>query len=277
MYTSITLRGDDGRPGIAYLAHVTDGSGTRAEVRFAASQVPVPTQASDWMTWVVDTGTVPDGSDDVYPLPGGLGLFIDVSRDPNTQAPVVVYYDRALGELKMSKFDTGTGEFATPVILAGTADDSGWSPSVVVDTGGVTHVAYVDTTADSLDIVTDQANAIPTTIDNGYRIVGESVDGYPKPTFDFVGDDAKLILTPSGYYVSYQDATTQELMLAHQKMDGTWSHQSIAGATTPWPGGYGFFASAAQTATQIVMSTWVIDLPTGENWVEVFRQQPVVE
>ncbi len=279
MYTALTLRTDDGRPGVAYLAHVNDGTGVHAEVRFAAAQVPIPTQTSDWLFWVVDTAPVPavGSGGDIYPLPGGLGLFVDVSRDPNTQAPVVAYYDRANGDLKVSKFDTNAGQFATPVVLAGTTDDSGWSPSVVVDAQSVIHVAYVDATKDDLTIITDQANASPTVIDDGYRVVGQSIDGLPKPTFDFVGDDAKLLNTPSGYYVAYQDATTQELLLAHQTADGTWSHVSIAGATDPWPGAYGFFASAAQTASEIVMSSWVIDQPTGENWVEVFRQAPLTQ
>src|SRR5262249_26273649 len=151
-------RSDDGRPGIAYLAHVADGTGEHAEVRFAAAQVPIPTQASDWMTWVVDTGDVPamdPQHPDPYPLPGGLGLFISSARDPRDQSPVVLYYDRANGDLKMAKFDVAAGQFAAPTILAGTADDAGWSPSLVVDSAGVVNAVYVDASQDDLDFVTD--------------------------------------------------------------------------------------------------------------------------
>ena len=279
MYTSLSLRSDDGRPGVAYLAHVNDANGLRAEVRFAAAQVVQPMSGSDWQTWVVDTAPVPAaGSGDPFPLPEGLGLFADVSRDPTTQAPVVAYYDRSNGELKMSKFDIASGQFATPEVLAGSADDNGWSPSVIVDAAGVTHVAYVDATKNNLNIVTDQANATPLVVDDGYRIVGQTVDGLPEPTFDFVGQNAKLLDTPTGEYISYQDATTQELLLAHQQMDGTWMHMSIAGATMPWPGAYGFFASGAMAPDgSIVLSSWVIDQPDGENWVEVFRQPALLQ
>jgi hypothetical protein len=277
MYTSITLRSDDGRPGVAYLAHVRDSNGEHAEVRFASAQVAHPTQASDWQTWVVDTGDVPDGSGDPYPLPGGLGLFISAARDPSTQAPIIAYYDRANGELKVSTFDVTAGQFGVPVVLAGTADDAGWSPSIAVDATGVVNVAYVDATSDDLDLVNAGSAGSNQIVDDGYRIVGTTVDGLPKPTFDFVGDDATLVMvggmTP---LIAYQDATTQELLLAHKSSNGTWLHDSIAGATMPWPGAYGFFASAALTPQQIVMSSWVIDQPNNDNWVEVFMEDTSV-
>src|SRR5205823_6022901 len=142
---------DDGRPGVAYLAHVGVAGAEHAEVRFAASQVAVPTQASDWQTWVVDTGDVPvmdPNNPDPYPLPGGLGLFVSASRDPRNQAPVVLYYDRPNGDLKMAKFDATAGQFAAPTVLAGTTDDAGWSPSLVVDGSGVVNAVYVDATKD---------------------------------------------------------------------------------------------------------------------------------
>jgi hypothetical protein len=47
---------------------------------------------------------------------------------------------------------------------------------------------------------------------------------------------------------------------------------SIAGADAR-PGGYGFFAAGALGKTQLVMSTWVVNLPTEDpadaSWVEV--------
>ena len=77
--------------------------------------------------------------------------------------------------------------------------------------------------------------------------------------------------------VVYQDATTQEMLLAHRDTDGTWKRDPIAGATMPWPGAYGFFASAALTATDVVMSTWVINQPEDDNWVEVFTRPTVIQ
>lgn len=279
MYTSLTLRGDDGRPGIAYLAHVTDENGSHAEVRFASAQVAHPAAAADWQTLVVDTAALPPVDPDnpsIYPLPEGLGLFIDSARLPN-QAPVVTYYDRANGDLKVARFDVAAGKFAAPVVLDGSGGfDAGWSPSIAVDAQGVVHVAYVGATADDLKYATDAAGARPEVIDDGLRFNGTTVDGLDKPELHFVGDDASIVLTAAGPVVAYQDATTQELLVARKGSDGKWMHTSIAGATDPWPGGYGFFAASAVAGSQLVMSSWVINLPRTEvsnsNWVEVFTQ-----
>jgi hypothetical protein len=281
MYTSLTLRSDDGRPGIAYLAHVMDDATGHAEVRFASAQAANPGAAADWQTWVVDRAPLPvidPAMPAIYPLPDGLGLFVDSARLPN-QAPVVAYYDRALGDLKVAKFNAPSGEFAAAKVLDGSNGlDAGWSPSIAIDAEGVVHVAYVGTTADDLKYLTDAANAVPEVVDDGYRVVGTTVDGLPRPEFHLVGDDAGLVLPPGGGdpLVVYQDATTQELLLAQKHMDGTWTHESIAGATDPWPGGYGFYAAAALGKGMLVMSTWVVNLPASDyadsGWVEVFTR-----
>ncbi|HEX7839530.1 MAG TPA: hypothetical protein VF469_18775 [Kofleriaceae bacterium] len=280
MYTSLTVRSDDGRPGIAYLAHVADGAGRRAEVRFASAQTPHPTTAADWQFWVVDTGPLPPDDPTnpaMFPLPDGLGLFIDSARLPN-QAPVVAYYDRGSGDLKLARFNPQAGQFARAQVLDGSGGvDAGWSPSVAVDAQGVACVAYVGTSADDLKFVTDAPGAVPEVIDDGYRIDGQTVDGLPRPVFHFVGNDAGLMLPPGGLpMVVYQDATTQELLLGQKQDNGKWTHVSIAGATQPWPGAYGFYAAGAVGNGRVVMSSWVVDLPAGsdanKSWVEVFTR-----
>jgi hypothetical protein len=284
MYTSLSLRSDNGHPGVAYLAHVSDvQNGPRAEVRFASAQSAVPAAAGDWMTWVVDTAPLPPvdpNNPNIYPLPEGLGLFVDLARMPD-QSPVVVYYDRSNGDLKEAKFNTTTGQFGAAVVLDGSGNgvDAGWSPSVAVDSTGVVHVAYVGATDDDLKYITDASGAVAEVVDDGRRIVGVTVDGLPKPEYHFVGDDASLVLANNGTLpmIAYQDATTQELLLATKQQDGTWTHNSIAGATDPWPGAYGFFAADAVTAQDIVMSTWVIDAPTDDNWVEVFKRPTSIQ
>ncbi len=282
MYTALSARTDDGRPGVAYLAHIADANGRRAEVRFAAAQTVHPTSSADWMKFEVDRAPLPEEdpeSPNIYPLPEGLGLFVDVARMPD-QSPAVVYYDRSAGELKLSKFDNATGAFADPVVLDGAGDiDAGWSPSVGVDPSGVVHVAYVDATRDDLVYITDAAGAQKELVDDGLRIVGTTVDGLPKPEYHFVGDDASLVLASAGQLpmIAYQDATTQELMLATRQQDGTWQRVSLAGHTDPWPGGYGFFASDTLLGPDLVISNWVIDQPADENWVEVFRRQVAIE
>jgi hypothetical protein len=110
-------------------------------------------------------------------------------------------------------------------------------------------------------------------IDDGYRVVGQTVDGLPKPEFHILADASLALPAGVGPVVAYQDGTTQELLLASRNSStGKWSHVSIAGATDPWPGAYGFFASTALSGTDVVMSSWVIDQPTDDNWVEIFAK-----
>ncbi len=273
MYTSMTLRSDDGKPGIAYLAHVVDSSSERAEVRYAQATTASPAGPGDWQTFVLDMAPLPDNPDEIYPLPGGLGLFVDSARDPRNGAPVVVYYDRANGDLKIARFNPMTSTWGAARVLDGSGTDAGWSPTVTVDTNGVAHIAYVSATGDDLKYTTDATSAPKEIVDDGYRIVGISVDGLPKPEFHFVGDDATILVPAGGQpMVTYQDATTHELLLAQRGTDGKWVRSSVAGNTDPWPGAYGFFASSVLSGTDLVMSTWVIHQPDNDNWVEVISR-----
>lgn len=278
MYASLTLRSDDGRPGIAYLAHIKDARGTHAEVRFVSAQSPHPTAAADWQSWTVDTAPLPAAdanNPEVYPLPAGLGLFIDAARLPD-ETPVVAYYDRSNGDLELAKLDVKTGQFAARRLDGSGNVDAGWTPSIAVSGDAVVHVAYVGRTADDLKLTSDVASATPEIIDDGYRSAGTTADGLDKPEFHLVGDDANLLIGPTGALVVYQDATTQELLLAQKTSSGAWERTSIAGGKAPWAGGYGFYASAAVGPTQLVMSTFAVNLSAdtdaGMTWVEVFTR-----
>lgn len=279
MYTSLSIRGDNGHAGVAYLAHVTDGAGEHAEVRYAEAKTTQPMGPADWDHYVVDTAPVPvadPAHPNVYPLPEGLGLFITSARDPRDHSPVVAYYDRTAGELKVAKWNSTANQFGVPVVLdGGSGVDDGWNPSIQIDAQGVVHAAYVDATSDQLRYLTEGKPS--EIVDDGYRIVGMSVDGYPKPEFHQVADAGLVLPGGVGPLVVYQDATTQELLLAQRQVNGMWTHISVAGATSPWPGAYGFFASAALQPNNVVLSTWVIDQPTGDNWVEVFSKPTLIQ
>jgi hypothetical protein len=277
MYTSLTLRSDNGRPGVAYLAHVNGPGGVRAEVRYAAAQTNTPTGPGDWQVWVVDTSIVPvtdEAHPNFYPLPKGLGLFIDSARSPANQAPVVAYYDRSAGQLKISRFNPTTSTFGAPIVLDGSRGvDVGWSPSLQIDEDGKAHVAYVSATTNDLKYVVE--GGTPEIIDDGYRVGGLTVDGLPKPELHFVGDDVNLIVrTNQDPVVVYQDATTQELLFAQRHPLG-WERTSLAGGTEKqkWPGAYGFFAATALNDPDLIITSWVINQPINENWVEVFSQE----
>ena len=270
LYTAITL-GADGKPGIAYYAKVSQGGGiVTAEVRFAAASSTAPASASDWAVSTIDSMTLPPADPahpDVYPLPSGIGLFIEAARDAMGN-PVVAYYDRQNGDLKVARW-SGTA-FQAPTVMAGANADSGWYPAVAVDAAGTVHVAYQGADHDDVFYKNSMANT-QELVDDGYRIVGTTPDGLPKPEYHFVGSDTQLILTGAGPLVIYQDATSHELLAADKSgAMGAWRPATLAGAEDPFAGAYGFFASAALGNNNVVISTWVVDQQHGDNWVEIF-------
>lgn len=279
MYTSITVRADDGRPGIAYLAEVSDGAAPRTEVRYAAADTATPTGPESWNVWVVDSIALPPpdpANPDPLPLPNGVGLFIETARLADG-SPVVVYYDRINGDLKLARFDAVSAVFSAPVVLdGGDGYDVGWYPSVGVDTNDTLHITYVSATHDDL-LYINTADSLPEVVDDGYRIVGTTDDGLPKPEFHFVGDDSAVVMTTQGPVIAYQDATTHELLFAQRNTNGLWEHETVAGGEDPFAGGYGFYVSAQPDSDEVVMSTWVISQPSNEVWVEIFRKLVVIE
>jgi hypothetical protein len=239
--------------------------------------------AADWIIKVVDTAPVPPVTPDdpnIYPLPGGLGLFVDSARLPN-QAPVVVYYDRSTAALKMGTFNPTTERFDVVTVDGGAGNDAGWSPSIAVDAVGKIHLAYVGAARDDLEYRKVSIPATPPEIvDDGYRIDGETPDGLPRPTLHFVGDDASLIISLGGVpVVTYQDSTSHELLIARRAENGEWKRTSVAGgeaAGERFIGAYGFFAASAATSSTLHLVNWVLDPAADEQWVEVF-ERPVIE
>ena len=274
-YSSIAMR-SDGRPGVAYFAHIDDGAGARTELRFAEATTPDPASAGDWVITVADSAMVPEGAaDDPLPIPMGVGLFVYAVR-LSDGSPVLVYYDRIGGDLKMVRWDGAAGAFAAPEILDGDGVDVGWYPGVAVDSSDQLHVSYVSASNDDL-LYLNTADRVPELVDDGYRLVGTTEDGLPKPEFHFVGDDSTLALTAGGPYIAYQDATSHELLLAHKDGDGNWQHETIVGNEDPFAGGYGFYISGKPVEGDLVMSTWVVDQPNSDSWVEILRETISVE
>ncbi len=272
-YTSLTVRKDDNRPGIAYLAETSQGGGiVIAEVRYAQAMVAQPKLPTDWTTTVLDTMTLPardPNAPDPYPLPAGIGLFVEAALDAANN-PSVVYYDRQRGDLKLVRYDAGTNRFAAPKVLAGQTTDEGWYPSVAIDPAGVAQIAYQAADHDDVKYISTAAMAQAEMVDDGYRLVGTTADGLPKPEFHFVGSDTQIVTTPAGPMIIYQDATSHELLVA-TKVANAWQHDAIAGDEDPFVGAYGFYASAAASPSEAIVSSWVIDQPHGDNWIEIFR------
>ncbi len=272
LYTAITVRKDDGRPGIAYMATVSQGGGiVTAEVRYAQANVAQPQSSSDWTVTVLDMMTLPaadPNAPDIYPLPGGVGLFVESALD-DMNNPAVVYYDRQNGDLKLVRWDAMNSRFGAPVVAAGANADDGWYPSIAFDATGNAHLAFQGADHDDV-FYRDMAATSKEMVDDGYRIVGTTEDGLPKPEYHFVGSDTQIIWTPVTPYVIYQDSTTHELLAASRNA-GMWRPEAMAGAEATFAGAYGFHAAAALGANDIAVSTWVIHQALNDNWVEVFR------
>ncbi|MEM9490012.1 MAG: hypothetical protein AAGC55_12770, partial [Myxococcota bacterium] len=266
-YSSITIGPNNGRPGIAYFAQVSDDSGElRTEVRFASAQVVEPDGPEDWLLYVIDQVAVDGDSADPLTIPVGTGLFIDSVR-MSDETPAVVYYDRVAGDLKLARFNIGAGGFNPPELLdGGDGSDVGWYPSIAIAEDDTIHVSYVSASNSDL-LYINTADNIPEVIDDGYRVVGTTSDGLPIPEFHRVGDDSSLVLTPSGPVVAYQDATTHELLYATRSGDGGWEFIALAGDESEFVGAYGFYVSAAFDGSQVVVSSWVIDSPQSRAWV----------
>ncbi|HWM85585.1 MAG TPA: hypothetical protein VNO33_07100, partial [Kofleriaceae bacterium] len=273
-YSAIAMRAD-GVPGVAYFAHVADAKGERTELRFAEASSPDPTGEADWTVTVVDSAAVPEPGGDPLPIPMGVGLFVNAAR-LSDGSPVLVYYDRVNGDLKLARFDATAGSF-TLEVLDGDGVDVGWYPAVAVDPAtDVVHVSYVSASNNDLHYV-NTADRVVEVIDDGYRIAGETDGGLPIPEFHFVGDDSGLVLGPAGPIVAYQDATSHELLVAERDPAAGWTRETVAGDEDPFAGGYGFYISAKLAGDQLVLSTWVIDQPNETAWVEILREAPPVE
>jgi hypothetical protein len=279
-YSSISVNPIDGRPAIAYFAQIADGAGmVRTEVRYASAQTTTPGAAADWSIWVVDAVDVPapgpDDAPDIYPIPEGTGLFITTAR-VSDGSPVVVYYNRMDGDLMLARFDTVAGAFMAPEIIDGAGVDVGWYPSVAVDATDELHFSYVSATNDDL-LYINTIDRVPEIVDDGYRIVGTTDDGLPKPEFHFVGDDSSIVMTQVGPVITYQDATSHELLVSQRNSSGLWEFTTLAGAEDPFAGGYGFYAASVFDGDQVVVSNWVINQPANDVWVEIFRRTIAIE
>jgi hypothetical protein len=183
---------------------------------------------------------------------------------------VVVYYDRVNGDLKAAR-GNAEGGFDPPQVLDGAEVDAGWYPGVAVDASDQLHVSYVSASNHDLLYVNTTDGAVEL-IDDGYREAGETEDGVPVPDYHFVGDDSGVVLDANGRpVVAYQDATSHELLVARKDEAGAWTRETLAGDEDPFAGGYGFYISAAMADGEMVLSTWVVDQPTEQAWVEILR------
>ncbi len=272
-YTTISVD-DSGRPGVGYLAIVKDGAASRSEVRWAQARTTSPASEADWTITVVESRAAPPDPfmGMLNDIPFVNGVFINSTRTAAGH-PVLVYYDRPNGNLKLAEWDAGASRFKAPVVIDGNQPnvDVGLYPSVAASPDGKLHVAYVDAGRDNLLAIT-YPGGNPEVVDDGLRYDGTTEDGLPRPVFHFVGDNSQIVATASSRAVVYQDATAHELIMATENVRGGWARTKMAGSETPYKGSYGFFASCALTGEDVVMSTFALNQTTYEAWIELFKE-----
>lgn len=266
LYTAISIDPANGRPAIAYLAQISNGLGdVTAELRFASAATNAPASAADWSTTVVDAISMQFPEADPYPLADGLGLWSTLVRD-SSGAPHILYYDRVNGDLLLVS-DTGNG-FGAPTNVD-TAGDVGRYSSAAFDANDQLHIAYQSFSGNDL-LYKNVTTGLREVVDTGYRVVGTTEDGLPKPELHFVGNDTQLVMTADGPAVVHQDSTSQELVLARRTSNG-WTTEILAGNAEPYAGAYGFFAAAAAFGDEIIAGSYVIFQAENDQWVELHR------
>ena len=288
-FAALALR-SDGAPAIAYSAVSESGGAWTGELRYAESDRPDPQGASDWKVTIADEApmTTPDAKTP-EDLPNAVGIMPALVR-LQSGAPVIAYYDRPRGNLKLVRWDATLARFAAPVILDGEADGEdtgnvGQYPSLAVEGDGTAHVAYIDMGRDyghRLLYVTAHPGAAPGTpevVDDGYRSPDPDTDPMGSPVFHFVGDSSAIVLISGTPVIAYQDSTALELRVGQRKSDGTWQLAVVAGDEDPFAGAYGFYARMIPDGSNVVISTYVMDQKAdpARYFVELFWRQVSVE
>jgi hypothetical protein len=164
--------------------------------------------------------------------PEVVGNYVSISPDPKGTIGIA-YYDRIHGNLGVASHSSGAwvSKIVDGADAAGNdTGDVGIGASLFIDTSNDWHLAYVDGLAESLRYVKLTGGAsvgAPEIIDDGLGIGGVPfADGQ-----HLVGDDANLVVTPSGEVrVSFQDATAGKLHYAVGSLAAgkhTWAVQAI--------------------------------------------------
>jgi hypothetical protein len=193
----------------------------------------------------------------VADIPNGLGLWVKTVRD-SFGRPVLVYYDRANGDLKRAMV-VGAGTWSVKAI--DTENDVGQFPSALIDAADNLHVAYNDVTRGRLvylkTTLSDSATPTREVVDDGKN----NTDGPHK-----VGAETQLALdTAAQLHVLYQDQRVSALFHATKTSGATtWS---IAPLRSDPKAGYGFFTRLVSTASGFTYVDYRydrLDTPTGE-------------
>lgn len=200
-----------------------------------------------------DTACVGGACVDIIPLPEavdlpeGTGLFASAGRLPDG-APVVAFYDRTTGDLRLAYRDAAGAWQLAPLDAAPETDRGQWA-SLAVGADGTVHVAYQDALGDRMMHVTWSGGVAgaPEVVDDGLRDPDR-----PHP----VGASAALVVdAQGGLAVAYQDEATSDLLFARRDASGAWTRADLMAGDE----GFGFFVAAAVDGATVWVSNYVYD------------------
>jgi hypothetical protein len=240
--------------GIAYVVSgIPDGDEFLYELRWAEAQV-AGTGALSWTIEVLDRVRVPEpASDDLNNVPRGVGLFASMRWFLDGR-PVITYYHREAGELRMAL--RGSGGWRITTLDGGGGADVGRWTSVLGAFDGTVHVAYQDAGRGELRYVSyvDGLIGPVEVVDDGRR-----EDGRRHP----VGASAGLVIDRAGQLtIVYQDSFTAHTVAARRSEAGDWVPESVFTGEV----GSGFFVSVDRADRSIWVSSYSYDhtfLPPG--------------
>jgi MYXO-CTERM domain-containing protein len=177
----------------------------------------------------------------VEDLVPAVGLYVSLAVNP-AGGLGLVYYDRTAGNVRGVRFDGAA--WSAPFLIDGYAlgdpavGDSGMSADLTIDAGGVWHLTYVDGAEETLRyarVQPDGTVASREVVDDGSTTDGTTrhEDGR-----HIVGDDASIAVLEGGAIrIAYQDATSQDLVIAARAAEGgpwTIARLDTEGSTGYW-------------------------------------------
>ncbi len=291
-FNKISIRATDGAPGVAYMVNnIPVNSNLQSEVRFAQARVAVPTSASDWDFFTVDTVQYPlPGVNDPLPdWPEGQA-FLALDRFEDGRA-AIAWYDPYAGALKFSRQTEVGGPFEAARVVAGGVSGElpkGLFVSMAIDpqNPSLVHFGYQDSMQRSLWYSTldlESGETVHALVDDGFRPDdGPNNEGLPMPVQHYFGSDVHVRVAGPKVFMAWQDATTQELyfgILDRSAQEPAWDVRVLRGNEEPYDGSVGFYIDMKIVGSKIYLSTYGVNLhaqpdilgnPALRYYVEIF-------
>lgn len=193
-------------------------------------------------------------------VPLARGVWPSLQRMPDGGV-LIAYHDRVDKNLKLARVagpNPAGGAITLTVIDgdgAGSTDEVGLFPALVVTAGGEIHLAYQNATRHQLIYRSLDANL--RTISQ--EVVEDGLDVMNGPDGHFVGADPAMIIDANGVVrIAYQDGSTGALRYARRMAGGNWVKSTLRGDEMPYAGSFGFYTDQIPTTDRMggIISTY---------------------